>query len=97
MRAVVTCNNKYKTINDNGILSVYRYNELWKKDELIGDKYVLSLIQQIEQLEDKLNNVINAWDAYWEVMNKGDSIDMDDFIRVRDDLENYVNNLRKEV
>ena len=50
---IFTCDGKYKTINENGTLTVYRHGELWRKNDLIGDGYVLSLVQRIEELENK--------------------------------------------
>lgn len=47
---------KYSVKNNNGILEVYRHGERWpeKEKQLIGDGFVLSLVQQIEKLEDLL-------------------------------------------
>lgn len=57
---VYTDGKKYKTVNNNGVLTVYRHEELWMNRELIGNKYVLSLVQRIIELEEenkKLQNV----------------------------------------
>lgn len=52
---IVTGGGKYKTVNDNGRLYVYRNEIPWpeKEKDLIGDGYVLSLVQRIEELESK--------------------------------------------
>jgi len=52
-RVTVTCGGKYKTINDNGKLTIYRNDFLWNRN-LNGDGYILSLVQRIEELEDFL-------------------------------------------
>ncbi len=50
---ITTCDGKYVTINNNGILHVLRNDEYWRHQDLIGDKYVLSLVQRIAELEEK--------------------------------------------
>jgi len=62
---IKTCDGKYVTVSNMGHLKVYRHpedevltdKEVWREDDLIGDKYVLSLVQKIEHLE----NVIETW------------------------------------
>lgn len=53
---IYTDSKKYKTVNNNGLLTVYRNDELWMDKELIGNKYVLSLVHKILELEEKLNS-----------------------------------------
>lgn len=50
-------NGKYKTVNNNGILTVYRNGELWMDKELIGNKYILSLVQEIEKKNDEIKHL----------------------------------------
>jgi len=61
-RAFATANRKYITTNENGHLKVYRYEEecpeVWREEDLIGDKYVLSLVQRIEELEDEIQRYV---------------------------------------
>ena len=58
LREIITADGKYTTTNENGHLKVYRYKEedskIWREDSLIGDGYVLSLVQRIEELEDEI-------------------------------------------
>lgn len=69
---------KYSVKNNNGILEVYRHGERWpeKEKQLIGDGFVLSLVQQIEKMKElgkdaanytreKLNHY-NATPDEWE-------------------------------
>ena len=50
---------KYQVKNNNGILEVYRHGERWpeKEKQLIGDAFVLSLVQKIEELQEELKQV----------------------------------------
>lgn len=50
MYIIVTGDGKYTTTNNNGTLSVLRNNQYWNRN-FIGDGYVLSLVQRIEDLE----------------------------------------------
>ena len=45
---------KYGVINNNGTLEIYRNGERWeaKEKDYIGDGFVLSLVQKIEDLID---------------------------------------------
>src|SRR5574343_476489 len=45
---------KYSVKNNNGILEVYRHGERCpeKEKQLIGDGFVLSLVQQIEKMKE---------------------------------------------
>jgi hypothetical protein len=52
-RTIITTNGKYRTVNKYGILTVYRNGKEWNRN-LKGDKYILSLIQRIEDLEDQV-------------------------------------------
>ena len=54
---IYTDGKKYKTVNNNGILTVYRNEELWMDKELIGNKYVLSLVQRVYELEQEKTNL----------------------------------------
>jgi len=58
LRKFHTYDGKYTTTNDNGKLRVYRHDKeckkVWREDDLIGDGYVLSLVQRIEDLEDEV-------------------------------------------
>jgi hypothetical protein len=44
---------KYQVKNNNGVLEVYRHGERWpeKEKQLIGDGFVLALVQEIEELK----------------------------------------------
>jgi hypothetical protein len=55
--AIYSCDYKYKTVNDNGKLLVWRNGERWydKENDLVGDGYVLSLVQKIEDLQEYIN------------------------------------------
>jgi hypothetical protein len=55
-KSIVTCDGKYETFNNNGILTVKRHGQPWevRTKDLIGDGYVLSLIQRIEELEEQI-------------------------------------------
>jgi hypothetical protein len=46
------CDGKYQVKNNSGILEVYRHGERWpeKEKQLIGDGFVLALVQEIEDL-----------------------------------------------
>ena len=60
MRKFITCDGKYTTTNDAGHLKVWRHDtecegEVWREEDLIGDGYVLSLVQRIEELEDEIH------------------------------------------
>ncbi len=50
------CGGKYSVKNNNGVLEVYRHGERWpeKEKQLIGDGFVLALVQEIEELKEKL-------------------------------------------
>lgn len=50
---IYTDNKKYKTVNNNGLLTVYRNEELFMDKELVGNKYVLSLVHRILELEEE--------------------------------------------
>lgn len=47
---------KYHVINNNGMLSTFRYGSPWESMDrnLIGNGFVLSLVQKIEDLQDIL-------------------------------------------
>jgi Lar family restriction alleviation protein len=49
---ISTCDGKYLTENNNGILTVLRHGKPWNRN-FNGDGYVLSLVQRIEELEEK--------------------------------------------
>lgn len=55
MKTIITAKGKYRTeLDDRGLIKdVYRNDYLWNRN-FIGDGYVLSLIQRIEELEDIL-------------------------------------------
>ena len=62
-REIVTCGGKYRTVNSDGVLKVYRYEkttEPWRKADLVGDGYILSLVQRIEELEDEISELKNC-------------------------------------
>lgn len=48
---------KYGVINNNGILKIFRHRERWeeKEKDYVGDGFVLSLVEKIEELQEKLN------------------------------------------
>lgn len=50
---IYTDGKKYKTVNNNGLLTVYRNEELWMDKELVGNKYILSLVHRILELEEE--------------------------------------------
>lgn len=50
---IVTGDRKYETHNNNGRLTVLRNGQPWERN-LIGDGYVLSLVQRIEELEEQM-------------------------------------------
>ena len=58
---IYSCDDKYKTLNDNGKLLVWRNGKRWydKEKDLIGEGYVLSLVQKIEELQELVNIVRN--------------------------------------
>jgi hypothetical protein len=45
---------KYAVKNNNGSLEVYRHGERWpeKEKQLIGDGFVLALVQALEQMKE---------------------------------------------
>lgn len=47
---------KYSVENNNGILTVYRNGEIWDRRDLIGDGFVLALVQEIEKLKEDLQH-----------------------------------------
>ena len=51
---------KYHVENNNGILKAYRNNEPWNEmtESLIGNKFVLSLVNKIEELEEIIDDMI---------------------------------------
>jgi hypothetical protein len=53
MTKIKTGDGKYVTLEEAGHLRVYRNGvpSVWREDDLIGDGYVLSLVQRIEDLE----------------------------------------------
>ena len=51
---IYTHEKKYLTINNCGHLIVFRNEEYWREHDLVGDKYVLSLVQRIAELEEKI-------------------------------------------
>lgn len=53
---IYTDNKKYKTVNNNGLLTVYRNEELFMDKELVGNKYVLSLVHRILKLEQEVSH-----------------------------------------
>jgi len=57
---ISTADGKYKTKFENGKITVLRHNQPWpeKDKDLIGDGYVLSLIQRIEDLEEILKDYL---------------------------------------
>lgn len=73
-QAVYTCctsDGKYQTVNDNGRVRVARYNEPWR--DLTGDGYVLSLVQQIEAMEDALRDMLAMHTTVMDKTNHGAS------------------------
>ena len=61
-------NGKYQIENNNGIVKVYRYGELW----LDGvTKFELCLIQRIEELEQQNKNYQKAIKECIERMDEG--------------------------
>jgi hypothetical protein len=57
-KKIVTGDGKYVTIDQDGILRVFRNGafDVWRGPDLVGDGYVLSLVQKIEDLEEKAAN-----------------------------------------
>ena len=58
---IYTDNKKYKTVNNNGILTVYRNDELWMESthpNICGSKYILSLVQRIIELEKQIGELL---------------------------------------
>ena len=55
---------KYHVKNNNGILEVYRHGERWpeKEKQLIGDGFVLALVQALETMKAKLEYIDNIRD-----------------------------------
>lgn len=70
MSEIITGDGKYKTVNNNGILTVYRHGELWRKEGLLGDKYVLSLVHEIEDLLELNNKIHNKISSLVEDISK---------------------------
>jgi len=66
-RTTISGNGKYCTENNNGILTVYRNGKEWNRN-LIGDGYVLSLIQRIEDLEDQVIALTPPMDILYKGM-----------------------------
>lgn len=52
-------NGKYTIEDNNGIMTAYRYGELWdvKTQDLIGDKFTLCLVQHIEKLTEEIEQL----------------------------------------
>jgi len=50
---------KYQVKNNNGVLEVYRHGERWpeKEKQLIGDGFVLALVQALEKMKEELEYV----------------------------------------
>lgn len=77
---ISTADGKYKSKFEDGKITVLRHDKPWpeKDKDLIGDGYVLSLVQRIEELEEVLNEVIYSYDndypleigKYYRILNK---------------------------
>lgn len=57
---IVLENGKYTIVNEDGILEVLRYDMPWRKDDLVGDGLVLSMVQEIETLMHQRDVLIDA-------------------------------------
>jgi hypothetical protein len=54
-------NDKYRVINDNGLLTFLRYGEPWfPAEEMGGAKVVLAMAQRIEELEAAIRAVLDG-------------------------------------
>ncbi len=68
---IVTGSGKYRTENNNGILKVYRNDKEWDRN-LIGDKYILSLVERIEELERMLGESLPSLKSEIEMYHNFD-------------------------
>jgi hypothetical protein len=71
VKAIIsTCDGKYKTENNNGILTVLRHNKPWDRN-FKGDSYVLSLVQKIEDIEEeKMELLRKLYPSKWHDVNE---------------------------
>lgn len=75
---IVLLDGKYSVVNENGILTAFRYGESWpeKSHDLIGDGFVLALVGQIEELRSqvgvlKKHDVICMSCRHWRYTSDG--------------------------
>lgn len=66
-----TAERKYRTTNETGLVTVTRHGEAWRDET--GDGYVLSLVQQIESLEDALRDMLAMHTKVMDKTNHGAS------------------------
>ena len=62
MKSIVLCDGKYEVIHDGkGTLNIYRNGEEWpaKTNDVIGDGFVLALVQKIEDLQSDIEDLKN--------------------------------------
>lgn len=52
---------KYCVQNDKGLLKIYRNGQSWKikEEQMIGDSFVLALVQKIEDLQNEITKIKN--------------------------------------
>lgn len=70
-RQFYTADRKYLTTNAAGLVKVARHGEAWRDET--GDGYVLSLVQQIESLEDVLRDMLAMHTKVMDKTNHGAS------------------------
>ncbi len=58
MSVIITGDGKYQTEHDNGRITVYRHTRRWDRN-FLGDGYVLSLVQRIEDLEEQCRDLVH--------------------------------------
>lgn len=57
MSEISICDGKYLVTNENGIITVKRHGEDWARNDLVGDGFVLALVQEIERLRTELSEL----------------------------------------
>ena len=78
--------DKYEITNTNGILSVTRNGEFWDRN-LVGDKFVLALVQRIEELETKTKEQKRDVEFIRRILNH---------TFMREELLDYVNEFKTQ-
>lgn len=78
MYTIVTGEGKYITTNNNGVLSVLRNKVDWNRN-FLGDGYVLSLVQRIEDLERQVYDLMPKTIDIPDYNNFNQTVDIPDY------------------